>query len=51
MSGLLCAKKINVRIKEKLYRTVVRPAIMYEVEAWPVKKRTRRGDFMWYLLR
>ena len=32
VSGVLCDRKINVKIKGKMYRTVVRPALMYGAE-------------------
>ncbi|WMV55704.1 hypothetical protein MTR67_049089 [Solanum verrucosum] len=36
-SGVLCDKKIPPRLKCKFYRVVVRPALLYGVECWPVK--------------
>ena len=42
MSGVLCDPKINVRLKGKVYKTVVRPAMMYGAEAWPLKKTQER---------
>ena len=38
MSGVLCDNRINVKIKGKIYKTVVRPAMMYGAETWPVMK-------------
>ena len=38
VSGVLCDRKINVKIKGKVYRTVVRPALMYGAETWALKK-------------
>ena len=38
VSGVLCDRKTNVKIKEKVYRTVVRPALMYGAETWALKK-------------
>ncbi|KAL3533386.1 hypothetical protein ACH5RR_006907 [Cinchona calisaya] len=35
-SGLLCDHKIPLRLKGKFYRTVIRPAILYESECWVV---------------
>ena len=32
MSGVLCDRRMNVKIKGKVYRTVVRPALMYGAE-------------------
>ncbi|WMV12452.1 hypothetical protein MTR67_005837 [Solanum verrucosum] len=36
-SGVLCDKKIPPRLKGKFYRVVVRPALLYGEECWPVK--------------
>nr|XP_027231091.1 uncharacterized protein LOC113822749 [Penaeus vannamei] len=37
-SGLLCDKKISARLKGKVYKTAVRPAILYGSETWPIKR-------------
>jgi hypothetical protein len=38
-SGVLCDKKMPLRLKGKIYRTVVRPALMYGSECWaPARK-------------
>ena len=42
MSGVLCDRKINVRLKGKVYETVVSPAMMYGTETWPLKKTQER---------
>ena len=31
-------RRMNVKIKGKVYRTVVRPALMYGAETWALKK-------------
>ena len=31
-------QKMNVKINRKMYRTVVRPALMYGAETWALKK-------------
>ncbi|KAG5575203.1 hypothetical protein H5410_055337 [Solanum commersonii] len=36
-SGVLCDKKISPKLKGKFYRVVVRPALLYGAECWPVK--------------
>ena len=38
VSGVLCDRGMNVKIKGKVYRTVVRPALMYGAETWALKK-------------
>ena len=42
MSGVLCDRKINVKLKGKVYKTVVRPAMMYGAETWPLKKTQKK---------
>ena len=37
VSGVLCDRRMNVKIKGKVYRTVVRPALMYGTETWALK--------------
>ncbi|XP_059277595.1 uncharacterized protein LOC132031664 [Lycium ferocissimum] len=36
-SGVLCDKKVLPRLKGKFYRVVVKPALLYGPECWPVK--------------
>ncbi|KAF3661377.1 DNA-binding protein S1FA2 [Capsicum annuum] len=36
-SGVLCDKKVPPKLKGKFYRVVVRPALLYRAECWPVK--------------
>ena len=38
ISGILCDRRISLRVKGKVYRTVVRPAMLYGAETWAVKK-------------
>ncbi|KAK3553456.1 hypothetical protein QTP70_003499 [Hemibagrus guttatus] len=39
VSGVLCDPKISARIKGKVYRTVVRPAMLYGLETVSLRKR------------
>ncbi|KAK3541917.1 hypothetical protein QTP86_008097 [Hemibagrus guttatus] len=39
VSGVLCHRKISARIKGKVYRTVVRPAMLYGLETVSLRKR------------
>ncbi|KAK3552816.1 hypothetical protein QTP86_022562, partial [Hemibagrus guttatus] len=39
VSGVLCDRKISARIKGKVYRTVVRPAMLYDLETVSLRKR------------
>ena len=36
--GILCDRRISLRVKGKVYKTVVKPAMMYGAESWAVKK-------------
>ena len=38
VSGILCDRRISLRFKGKVYKTVVRPAMMYGAETCAVKK-------------
>ncbi|KAG2658315.1 hypothetical protein PVAP13_1KG247805 [Panicum virgatum] len=38
-SGILCDKRVPQKLKDKFYRTAIRPAILYGVECWPTKRR------------
>ena len=38
VSGVLCDRRMNMKIKGKVYRTVVRPTLMYGAETWALKK-------------
>ena len=35
---MLCDKRVSLGLKGKVYRRVVRPAILYGSECWPLKK-------------
>ncbi|MCJ8732712.1 hypothetical protein PDJAM_G00214370 [Pangasius djambal] len=39
VSGVLCDRKISARIKRKVYKTVVRPAMLYGLETVSLRKR------------
>ena len=38
MSGVLCDKRMSMKVKGKIHKTVVRPAMLYGAETWPSKK-------------
>ena len=38
VSGILCDRRIRLRVKGKVYKTVVRLEMMYGAETWAVKK-------------
>ena len=37
VSGVLCDRRMNVKIKGKVYKMIVRPAMVYGAETWAVK--------------
>ena len=39
LSGVICDKKVPVKLKRKLYKTVVRPAMVYGSECWALRKQ------------
>ncbi|KAI0519248.1 hypothetical protein KFK09_006690 [Dendrobium nobile] len=38
-SGLLCDRNVPLKLKEKFYKIVVRPAMLYGAECWPLKEK------------
>lgn len=39
LTGVLCDTRMPVRVKGKVYKTAIRPAITYGAECWPLKKQ------------
>jgi len=39
LSGVLCDRRMPVAVKGKVYRTVVRPVLIYGSETWALKRR------------
>ena len=46
MSGVLCNKRIGIKLKGKVHKTVVKPAMMYGAKTWAIK-RNKRKRWMW----
>ena len=42
VSGVLCDRKMPMRLKGQVYRTVVRPALLYSTETWPIIRLEQR---------
>ena len=38
-SGILCDRRIPLRLKGKFYKMAIRPAMLYGTECWAVKKQ------------
>ena len=41
-SGVLCDRRMPVKLKGKVYKTVIRPAMLYEAETWATTKRQEK---------
>jgi hypothetical protein len=39
VSGVLCDRRIPLKLKCKFYSTTIRPTILYKAECWPSKRR------------
>ena len=39
VSGVLCDRKLSAKVKDKMYKSVVRPTILYEIETVAVTER------------
>ena len=42
MSGVICDKKVPEALKNKIYKTAIRPAMTYGGECWPIRKSDQR---------
>ncbi|GKD98340.1 retrovirus-related pol polyprotein LINE-1 [Tanacetum coccineum] len=51
-SGVLCDRRIPLKLKGKFYMVAIRPAMMYGSECWPITKaqanRMREGRLRWF---
>ena len=41
-SGVLCDRRVPVKLKGKVYKTVIRPAMLYGAEMWATTKRQEK---------
>ena len=39
VSGVMCDRKMPVELKDKVFKTIIRPAMPYGSECWAVKKK------------
>ena len=41
-SSILCDKRVPQKLKDKFYRTAIRPAMLYGAEYWPTKRHVQQ---------
>ena len=39
LTGVLCDKKVPIKLKDKVYKTVIKPTMTYGAECWAVRKK------------
>ena len=39
LTGVLCDKKVPIKLKDKVYKTVIKPTTTYGAECWAVRKK------------
>ena len=40
-TGVMCDRNIPTKLKEKVYKTAIKPAMVYGAECWAVRKEER----------
>ncbi|KAJ8710818.1 hypothetical protein PYW08_009333 [Mythimna loreyi] len=43
VAGVICDPKMPVRLKGQVYKTIIRPVLLYGSEAWPVLERHKQS--------
>lgn len=51
MTGVLCDKRMSLRVKGKIFKTAVRPAKIYGAKTGPIKKEKRLEETNMKILR
>ncbi len=39
LTGVLCDKNVPIKLKDKVYKTVIKPTMTYGAECWAVRKK------------
>ena len=42
LTGVLCDKNAHIKLKDKVYNTVIKPTMTYGADCWAVRKKERR---------
>jgi hypothetical protein len=42
LTGVICDPKITVALKGKIYKTMIRPVMMYRAEAWTLRRKEEK---------
>ena len=43
LTGVLCDKKVPIKLKDKVYKMVIKPTMTYGAECWAVRKKDENG--------
>ncbi|EYC35986.1 hypothetical protein Y032_0949g3174 [Ancylostoma ceylanicum] len=43
----MCDRKVPLKLKSKIYRTVVRPLALYRANCWPTTLKSNRPSMQW----
>ena len=41
VTGVICDKKVPVKLKHKIYKTVIKPTMTYGADCWTMKKKDK----------
>ena len=41
-TGVMCRRNIRTKLTDKVYKTAIKPAMVYVAECWPVRKKEER---------
>ena len=44
VSGVICDRKMAVALKDKVFKTVIRPPMSYDTECWTMERKMRANE-------